>query len=198
MNRQAILIAACCAFFNVTAQAQTPPPKVLRARIAADIGQSTYQLDIEDRFDKAPPEKPQSEAATKHHPERYPGYQFNRILSIRCIENCRQPVAYREDVMLDGLIGIFQPGDTSRDIVTTWVGATCYWVRIYRIGEHGIAKVMEAASKSLPQFVTGKDGAPLIVTNNPDAEAKPESRQVHGIFWKWNGKAYNYGDIILN
>ena len=157
----------------------------LKVRAFIWTGHETYRLDVVEKWKKF--DKP----IMPSRGERIPplaGMPFREV-SIRCIEDCRKPLAFRDEVP-DSILSAFTLHENDKEFVTIWVGATAYWVRVYRVEKNRVAKVMEEASKSYPLFVSDRDGEKLIVLDNPYNHIKPDMRTVAGQFWKYRGGKY--------
>ena len=93
-------------------------------------------------------------------------------------------------------ISAFCLWDGGSDLITIWASGSAYWVRIYHVGEDGIKKVLEQASKSAPQFEMAEDGSPLVILHNPDFPGANDPGSpgadggyyVHDEVWKYPGK----------
>jgi len=171
------------------AHASPARPGTLEDRLTVDIGKSEYQLDIEQQEEKV--------TWTLSKPgdkEKHPGYDTFRMLTIRCINNCKPGFSYQEKLD-DGPIAAFRLWDASPDLITIWGSGSAYWVRVYHIGKDGITKVLEQATKSAPQFGIAEDGSPLVVLHNPDFPGTNDPRSpgadggyyIHDEVWKSPG-----------
>ena len=158
--------------------------ETLETRSILWTGQETYQLDVAEKWEKLPPSEIPAHA---HSPGETHINYWN--LHIRCIEYCKRHIDYNEQID-DSIVTSFNLGDRRPEFVTIWGGGTCYRVRIYRVEENRIVKVMEESTKEYPQFLYDKDGEKLIVLDNPYNDTKPGMRTVAGQFWKYRAGKY--------
>jgi hypothetical protein len=159
--------------------------KTLLARATGDVSGATYQLDIEDVWKPTQRHLPPSAKPLR---EKYPGMISGWELTIRCLGNCPSRISYREE-LIDSPISAFRLWDGSPDFITIWASGSAYWVRIYRVADGTIRKVLDQATKSAPGFGVTKDGSMDVALNNPDSRIVG-SLQAHGVVWKWNGESY--------
>lgn len=169
-------ILVCVIFFLVAGVLQPALADTLVARATGDVGGVTFQLDVMEQQQEAP-------SAPSRHKEKKTGALYFREVVIHCIQGCESDVLYNEKTP-DNLVGAFRIRDDSRDFITIWASGSAYWVRVYHIeGEGGrISKVLDAATKSAPQFKLSENGGLLIILDNPDS---PNS------VWAWDGKKYD-------
>ena len=91
-------------------------------------------------------------------------------------------------------MGAFPPWDGVPHVITLWVGATAYWIRIYDIGKEQPVKVLEVASKTAPAFlVSRRDGSPIIVVDNRFLAGRSETVSERGVVLRWDGRQYGSG-----
>lgn len=143
-----------------------------------DKGERTFQLDIVEI---------ENEAGSDHS-GRSRG--ITREVRIQCISGCDRTISYRENIDDPLLGGAFVLRDDSPEFVTTWGGGSAYHVRIYRVEGDRIAKVLDAGTKSFPQFVMDRDGTFLTVLTDQDAPARTRKITVRGIQWRAGPHGY--------
>jgi hypothetical protein len=116
---------------------------------------------------------------------------LDRKLVIRCVSGCAKQFAYRED-FADAPLAAFRLWDGSDQLITLWTGGTAYWVRIYILGDSGIRKVFDSASKSAPDFAHTPMGDDVVILHHREGEGDtPVTDQVtRGEVWTWNGQVY--------
>jgi len=127
----------------------------------------TYQLDFSD-----------SDA---------PGYDTD--LQVFCIKGCLSPVKYSEqDDNSSGSLTAFRLSKDSPDLVTIWGGGDGYYIKIYRVGNGKITRVLDQGTRSWPQ-ITIDNHNDLLVLLAPGIEANyPDP--IHFQLWAWNGERY--------
>jgi hypothetical protein len=155
-------------------------------RLTALVDRTTYQLDIQERWETAPLPLPPVPLPYK---AKQPGQIPIRVLSIHCIDKCKSAVSYQEEVD-DSPIAAFRLWDGSRDLITIWAGGSAYRVRIYHVGEQGIEKVMEESTREAPQFGIAADNSLIVILHNPDFPVPAGSFHVNGGIWTWDGRRY--------
>jgi hypothetical protein len=99
--------------------------------------------------------------------DRSVGYR----LSIRCVADCALPAAYQEAVS-DSPMGLFWQ-DRDDLIVSSWSGGSAYRVRVWQITDKGIARVLEASSRSRPEFLSSADGQLVVQTHMSEGGSSP-------------------------
>lgn len=143
-----------------------------------DTGERVFQLDIVEITHPSAPDQPVQKL------------NMSREVRIRCISGCKHPVSYREAVNDPPLGGAFVLRDDSPEFVTTWAGGSAYHIRIYRVEGDQIIKVLEAGTKSFPQFVMDRDGGFVTVLTDPNSPHKVRKITLHGILWRNSGVGY--------
>ncbi len=101
---------------------------------------------------------------------------------------CRGFVPFEES-SVDTPLSAFRLQDNSMDINTVWAAGSAYRVRIYRIGEKGVVKVLEESSKVFPQFGHAQDGAPIVIMNSSESFQDSDFEQTYQI-WKYRDGSY--------
>jgi hypothetical protein len=112
-----------------------------------------------------------------------------RRLQIICVKGCASEIKFHED-FYDSPVSMFRLWDGSDKLITIWASGSAHWVRIYCVKDDGIHKIFEQATRSAPQFGIDAHGAPIVILDNPDAEAAPIDFVIHGSVWRWNSKQY--------
>lgn len=159
----------------------------LQDRVTATIRGVTYQLNIREEWETAT--TPLPPPALVGREETHPGQDLVRLLTIHCIDSCQAASSYHEKIF-DSPISAFRLWDGSPDLITIWAGGSSYWVRIYHVGNRGIAKVLDEATRSAPQFGFAADGSPVVMLNNPDAPRPGGGFHVSSGTWKWDGRRF--------
>lgn len=112
-----------------------------------------------------------------------------RQVHIACNSDRMRPLTLRETVF-DAPVSIFRLYDGASQIITLWASGSAYHLRIYNVQPDRIVKVLDAGTKSAPQFIYDTDGKPSVVLQNDDAAVAPGTVPVHGVIWTWNGARY--------
>jgi hypothetical protein len=165
----ALLVLSVLVASAVRGEAKPPTRYHSVAMLEADVADSRYRLRMLDAL-----------------PE---GKTFDRRLEIDCIATCPHPVHYAEKIG-DYPLSVFRFWDDSDQFITIWVAGSAYVVRIYRIDKQGVTKVLEAGTKSAPQFVDDADGNPAVILTFPDSADQESRLSVSGIIWQWDGTRY--------
>ena len=180
-----LLVLTAIPLSSKLARCESVETDSLIARVIGDVGGSTFQLDISDQFEKVDSYPVRKTTDNKiSFPDKLP----IRVVEINCISKCVKKIEFSENVD-DFPLGAFRLRDNTSQFVTIWVGATAYWTRIYNIGQGGVKKVLEQASKSAPQFGVSEDGSPVVIMDDQAASIASDYI-LHGKIWRWNGEEY--------
>jgi hypothetical protein len=153
----------------------------LLARNTAILDKTTFEVDITNEMREAE----ETHQFASRHREKWPNKLQYNALRIKCIKGCRQNLSYYEET-IDSNIGVFRLRDDSKDIITIWASGSSYWVRVYHISDSNISKVMDAATKTSPQFSLSADGKQLIILMTEDDVDKEKTGEI----WRWDGTEY--------
>ncbi len=157
----------------------------LQARAVLWSLQEDYQLDVVEKWVTFDPPI----ASKRGDTHSQAAGMAVRDVRIRCIDHCTKNLTYDEEVP-DMIMGVFSYGDVDNEFITIWGGATAIWVRIYRVENDRIVKVMEDAAKGAPQFIFDKDGATQVVMTDDMAPMKKYTRHFTGQIWKSQSGRY--------
>jgi hypothetical protein len=108
------------------------------------------------------------------------------LLRINCTRGCAK--SELSERLSDAPLGVVQIRDDIPVIVTTWIGATAYWVRAYSLTDKGPKKVFEQATKSPPIVGADVSGRPTLML----LESRFPADAVQGPLrsWAWDGLAF--------
>jgi len=105
-------------------------------------------------------------------------------LVIECVEACSNSTTYREDVG-DVPMGLFVR-DQDDLLFSLWGGGSVYRVRVWKITDAGISRIIEISSRDRPQFLDDPRGHPIIHTFEAQSGSGPRSL----IRWNYDGKRF--------
>ena len=171
--------AAAAIMIGVTLPSHAEETLVARAtNYIGDAVERTFQLDIVEI---------KHNAASNRFGRKF---DISREVRIRCIKGCKKDISYRDQQLDMPFGGAFVLRDDSHEFITAWASGSAYRVRIYRVEGDHIAKVMDEGTKSFPQFVMDRDGAFMVLLDNPDSSAKVRKIVVRGAFWRNGSHGY--------
>ncbi len=182
MNKIVIPALLIALFLSVAPAVSAAPQEKLLARLTADIGDRTVQLDIMDKLIKVPTVISSNDHG---HALKNPGFLPIRRLIIKCLTACKKEIKFEEEID-DFPLGAFRLWDGSSQLITIWGGATSYRVRVYSVDRTEIYKVFEESTIEAPQFVRVENDQQAIILVNRDFSG--EKKQA---FWVWDGGQYH-------
>ncbi|MFG6284420.1 hypothetical protein [Sphingomonas sp. S6] len=83
-------------------------------------------------------------------------------IRIECVAACDHPVDFHERID-DVPMGLFTR-DQDELLFSLWGGGSTYRVRVWKVGDSGIRKVVELSSRGRPDFLTDDKGRSAIRT----------------------------------
>lgn len=107
-------------------------------------------------------------------------------LVVDCLRGCLPATRYVENVP-DSPISLFRLWDGDDLLLSVWAGGSTYRVRAWKVGASGIVPVLEASSRSRPDFLSAADGAPTVRTHEADSGIGPRSP----VLWEYRDGAFH-------
>jgi hypothetical protein len=92
-------------------------------------------------------------------------------IRIRCVSACDHPVDFHEPID-DVPMGLFTR-DQDDLLFSLWGGGSAYRVRVWKVGDSGVRKVVELSSRGRPDFLTDDMGRSAIRTYEGSSGAGP-------------------------
>ena len=108
------------------------------------------------------------------------GYEIR----FECVDRCRHPLVYREDVGLLPL-GLFNRDDEAGLVYSLWGGGVGDWVFVWRVTDGGVKRVFQEMSHGRPNFLTDGQGNEVI-----EIFEGPNNQHVHPVRWTWRGNRF--------
>ncbi|MEA3039496.1 MAG: hypothetical protein QOE79_2009 [Sphingomonadales bacterium] len=110
---------------------------------------------------------------------------LDRFLRISCIARCANKIRYEEDVS-DFPLGLTAT-DEGHIVVTTWVGATSAFARVYVFDSRSVRKVLDSYSKRTPTVIQNDEsGLTVQLFQRASSKADP-ALPLRERRWHWNG-----------
>jgi hypothetical protein len=101
-----------------------------------------------------------------------------------CVDRCRHPLVYREDIGLLPL-GLFNRDDEAGLVYSLWAGGVAYRVYVWRVTDTGVKRVFAQASRGRPNFLSDGQGNEVI-----EIFEGPNNMHVHPVRWTWRGNRF--------
>ena len=114
---------------------------------------------------------------------RISGYE----VEINCVAGCSSPVSYHEPVG-DSPLGLFTR-DQDGLIFSTWSAGSAYRVRVWRVSDRGIHKVVELSSRGRPDFQSDEFGRSTIRAFEGESSTGP----LRPVLWTYRSGSFERG-----
>lgn len=107
-------------------------------------------------------------------------------LVVDCLRGCLPRTRYVESVP-DNPISLFRLWDGDDLLLSVWSGGSTYRVRAWKVGARGVVPMLEASSRSRPDFLSATDGAPVVRTYEADSGVGPRTP----VTWEYRDGAFS-------